>query len=370
MKNLGFGFMRLPLLDKNDVTSTDDEQLCKMVDCFLEQGFTYFDTAYFYHQGVSECAIKRILVDRHPRTSYILADKMPTFLVEKPEDYNRFFEEQLEKCGVDYFDYYLLHTLQKDSYAKTKEYGGFTFCEKLKSEGRIRHFGFSFHDTAEVLDQILTEQPGVEFVQLQINYIDWENEQVQSRKCYEVARKHNKPIIVMEPVRGGGLAKVPEEAEKIMKAYHSDLSISSWGIRYAASLDGVMMVLSGMNSIEQVKDNTSYMKEFVPLNQEEKEIINEVSEIIRNIIAIPCTSCRYCVDECPKKIPIPDIFTIYNGRERSRDVYYPKVNYEKLVAEENHGRASECIKCRKCEHHCPQHIEVTKWLEHIAGEFE
>lgn len=370
MKNLGFGFMRLPLLDKDDVTSIDDEQLCKMVDCFLEQGFTYFDTAYFYHQNVSEYAVKRTLVDRYPRTSYLLADKMPTFLVEKPEDYSRFFEEQLEKCGVDYFDYYLLHTLKKDSYDKTKEYGGFKFCEKLKSEGRIHHFGFSFHDTAEVLDQILTEQPGVEFVQLQINYIDWENEQVQSRKCYEVARKHNKPVIVMEPVRGGGLAKVPKEAEKIMKAYHSDLSVSSWGIRYAASLDGVMMVLSGMNSIEQVKDNTSYMKEFVPLNKEEKEIINQVSEIIRNIIAIPCTSCRYCVDECPKKIPIPDIFTIYNGRERSRDVYYPKVNYGKLVAEENHGKASECIKCRKCEHHCPQHIEITKWLEHIAGEFE
>lgn len=230
--------------------------------------------------------------------------------------------------------------------------------------------GFLFHDTADVLDQILTEQPEVEFVQLQINYINWENEQVQSRKCYEVARKHGKPVIVMEPVRGGGLAKVPEEAEKIMTAYHPDLSVPSWAIRYAASLDGVMMVLSGMSSMEQLEDNTGYMREFVPLNEKEKEIIDEVAEIIRNIIAVPCTSCRYCVDECLKKIPIPDIFSIYNERERTRDVYYPKVNYGKLVEGEGHGKASQCIKCRKCENHCPQHIEITKQLELIAKEFE
>lgn len=194
--------MRLPLLDPQDVTSIDDRQLCKMVDRFLEQGFTYFDTAYFYHQNTSEGAVKRTLADRHPRESYVLADKMPTFLVEKTEDYDRFFREQLEKCGVEYFDYYLLHTLNKDLYEKTKELGGFTFGEQMKSEGKIRRFGFSFHDTAEVLDQILTEQPSVEFVQLQINYIDWENEQIQSRKCYETARKHNKPIVVMgHPLR-------------------------------------------------------------------------------------------------------------------------------------------------------------------------
>ena len=370
MKNLGFGFMRLPLLDPNDVTSIDDAQLCRMVDRFLEQGFTYFDTAYFYHQKVSECAVKRTLVDRHPRESYVLADKMPTFLVEKPEDYETYFAEQLSKCGVEYFDYYLLHTLDKALYAKTKEYGGFAFGEKLKRERKIRHLGFSFHDTADVLDQILTEQPGVEFVQLQINYMDWENEQVQSRKCWEVARKRKKPVIVMEPVRGGGLAKVPEEVGSIMRAYHPDLSIPSWAIRYAASLEGVMMVLSGMTSLAQVEDNTSYMREFVPLNDEEKGIIAKSAEIIRNRIAIPCTACRYCVDECPNRIPIPDIFSIYNERERTRDVYSPKVNYGKLVEAEGHGKASQCVKCKKCEGHCPQHIEITKWLEEIAAEFE
>lgn len=370
MKNFGFGLMRLPLLDKRDATSIDEQQLCKMVDYFLEQGFTYFDTAYFYHQNVSELATKKALVERHPRESYLLADKMPTFLVERPEDYQKYFEEQLEKCGVDYFDYYLLHTLKKELYEKTKEYGGFAFGQKLKDEGKIRHFGFSFHDTPEVLDQILMEQPSVEFVQLQINYIDWESEQVRARECYEAARKHGKPIIVMEPVRGGGLATVPEEAEKMMKAYHPELSIPSWAIRFAASLDGVMMVLSGMSDMAQLEDNTSYMRDFVPLNVEEKEIIQRVSEVIRSRVAVPCTSCRYCVDDCPKHIPIPEIFSLYNERERTRDVYTHKAAYEKLVAEEGCGKASQCIKCKQCEGHCPQHIEITKRLEEAAQEFE
>lgn len=370
MKNFGFGLMRLPLLDQKDVTAIDEQQLCRMVDRFLEQGFTYFDTAYFYHQNTSELAVKKTLVERHPRESYLLADKMPTFLVERPEDYQKYFEEQLKRCGVDYFDYYLLHTLKEELYTKTKEYGGFAFGQKLKDEGKIQHFGFSFHDTPEVLDQILTEQPSVEFVQLQINYIDWESEQVRARECYEAARKHGKPVIVMEPVRGGGLAKVPEEAERIMKACRPDLSIPSWAVRFAASLDGVMMVLSGMSDMAQLEDNTSYMRDFVPLNGEEKEIIQKVSEIIRNRTAVPCTACRYCVDDCPKRIPLPEIFSLYNEQERTRDVYTHKVAYEKLVAEEGNGKASQCVKCKRCEGHCPQHIEITKWLEAAAKEFE
>lgn len=370
MKNLGFGLMRLPLLDRKDVTAIDEAQLCRMVDRFIEQGFTYFDTAYFYHQNTSENAARKTLVERHPRESYVLADKMPVSLVERPEDHPKYFNEQLKKCGVDYFDYYLLHTLKTDLYAKTMEYGGFAFVRKLKAEGKIRHFGFSFHDTPELLDQILTEQPDTEFVQLQINYIDWESEQVRARECYETARKHGKPIIVMEPVRGGGLARVPEEAEKMMKAYHPDLSIPSWAVRFAASLDGVMMVLSGMSDMAQLEDNTSYMRNFTPLNKEELEIIRKAADVIRNRTAVPCTSCRYCVDDCPKHIPIPDIFSIYNERERTRDVYSHKVAYEKLVAGEGCGKASQCIKCKQCEMHCPQHIEITKWLEEAVKEFE
>lgn len=370
MKKLGFGLMRLPLLDAEDVTAIDEKQLCRMVDAFLKEGFTYFDTAYPYHKQASEGAIKKALVDRYPRESYLLADKMPTFLVEKPEDYPGFFAKQLERCGVDYFDYYLLHTLGRDLYAKTREYGGFDFVRKMKAEGKIRHMGFSFHDTADVLDQILTEQPDMEFVQLQVNYIDWESDTVQSGKCYEVARKHGKPVIVMEPVRGGALASVPEEAKTHMKACHPDLSVPSWAIRFAASLDGVMMVLSGMSDFGQLQDNMSYMKEFVPFTEEEKEVVNKVREVIKNTITIPCTACRYCVDGCPQNIPIPEIFALYNQMEQTRDKGRAKGAYDGLVKDGVRGKASQCIGCRQCEEHCPQHIEITKWLGKAAEMFE
>lgn len=370
MKRLGFGLMRLPLLDANDVTAIDEAQLCQMVDAFLEQGFTYFDTAYPYHKQTSEAAIRRALVQRHPREAYILADKMPTFLVKEPGDYPKFFKEQLERCGVEYFDYYLLHTLGRDLYEKTKEYGGFDFVRKLKKEGKIRHMGFSFHDTADVLDQILTEQPDMEFVQLQINYIDWDSERVQSGKCYEVARKHGKPVIVMEPVRGGALASLPQEAENLMEQCSPGLSVPSWAIRFAASLEGVMMVLSGMGSLAQLQDNMGYMKEFVPLNRQEKEVVEKVREIIRNTVAIPCTSCRYCVDGCPNNIPIPDYFTLYNRMGQTRDKGAQKEAYEGMVKDKGYGKASQCIGCRQCEEHCPQHIEITEWLEKTAKAFE
>jgi len=370
MKKLGFGLMRLPLLDANDVTAIDESQLCRMVDLFLEEGFTYFDTAYPYHRKASEAAIKKALVDRYPREAYLLADKMPTFLVKEPGDYPRFFQEQLGKCGVTYFDYYLLHTLGRDLYAKTKEWGGFEFARKMKAEGKIRHWGFSFHDTADVLDQILTEQPDVEFVQLQINYIDWGSERVQSEKCYQVARNHNKHVIVMEPVRGGALASVPEEAQKLMKSCQPDKSVPSWAIRFAASLDGVMMVLSGMSNMEQLQDNMSYMKDFKPLSQEEKEIVWEVARVIQNTIAIPCTACRYCVDGCPKNIPIPEYFSLYNKMEQTRDKGAQKEAYGKLGNDGAYGKASQCIACRQCEQHCPQHIDITGWLKKTATEFE
>lgn len=369
MKKLGFGLMRLPLLDASDVTAIDEAQLCRMVDAFLEQGFTYFDTAYPYHKQTSEGAIRRALVERHPRESYLLADKMPTFLVKGPEDYPKFFQEQLERCGVEYFDYYLLHTLGRDLYGKTKEYGGFDFVRKLKAEGKIRHMGFSFHDTAEVLDQILTEQPDMEFVQLQINYIDWDSERVQSGKCYEVARKHGKPIIVMEPIRGGALASLPGEAEALMKQCQPGLSVPSWAVRFAASLDGVMMVLSGMGSMEQLQDNTRYMKEFSPLSEEEKAVLEKVVEVIQNSVAIPCTSCRYCVDGCPENIPIPEYFSLYNRMEQTRDKGAEKEKYEEMVKDGKHGKASGCIGCRQCEEHCPQHIEVVQWIGKVAEVF-
>ena len=366
-KKLGFGCMRLPVLDGN-MDQIDDARFCEMIDSFLEQGFTYFDTAYPYHSQKSEGAVRRCLVERYPRESFYLADKMPLWLVKETADYARIFKEQLERCGVEYFDFYLLHAMDKESFDETEAKGGYPFVQKMKEEGKIRHIGFSFHDTAVVLDEILTKHPEMEFVQLQINYYDWESESVQSRKCYEVAVKHKKPVIVMEPVKGGTLANLAPEAAGFLDEMNSKASYASYAIRYAASLENVFMVLSGMSNMEQLQDNTSYMKEFEPLTESEQEGIQKVVEALSKLPTIPCTKCRYCVDGCPKKINIPGLFQAYNNIIQFGDNEVSRRNYTQAI--KDHGMASECIGCGKCETSCPQHLEIRKLLKDVTKVFE
>lgn len=370
-KKLGFGLMRLPLTNPDEASSIDVEQVKDMVDAFIENGFTYFDTAWMYCGFQSECAAKEALVDRYPRDSYTLADKLHAGYIKTREDRDKIFNEQLRKTGVEYFDYYLLHDIGVDHYKIYQELDCFTWLKEKKKQGLVRHIGFSFHDSAKMLDQVLTEHPEVEFVQLQLNYLDWDSEGVQSRKCYETAVKHGKPVIVMEPVKGGTLAKVPERAERMFKEYHPDMSVPSWAIRFAASNEHVMMVLSGMSNMEQLQDNMSYMADFQPLNEEEQEIIRKAVEIINSGIEIPCTGCSYCTEGCPQNIAIPKYFSLYNAdlQECEEKGWKPQGEYYDRLTK-TFGKASDCVECGQCESVCPQHLPVIRHLKEVAARFE
>lgn len=362
-KKFGFGCMRLPM--KGD--KVDTEEFSKMVDTFIENGFNYFDTAHGYLGGLSETAIKECLTSRYPRDQYILTDKLTNFFFKKEEDIRPFFESQLEACGVDYFDYYLMHAQSADNFAFFKKCHAYETALELKKEGKIRHFGISFHDRADVLEQILKEYPQIEAVQIQFNYLDYEDPAVESRKCYEVCCKYGKPVIVMEPVKGGNLVKLPDEARAVFDKLHGGSS-AGYAIRFAAGFDGIRMVLSGMSSLEQMEDNISYMKDFQPLSKEEQEAVQKVTEIFQSQNMIQCTACRYCTAGCPKHISIPDLFACMNAKkifqDWNTDYYYNNVHTV------NNGKASDCIKCGKCEKACPQHLPIRKLLEDVAEEFE
>ena len=362
-KNFGFGCMRLPMNgDQVDIAETT-----RMVDEFLAQGFNYFDTAHGYIGGKSELALKECLTSRYPREAYSLTDKLTDSYFKTETDIRPFFESQLEACGVDYFDFYLMHAQNADNFKKFKACRAYETAFALKAEGRIRHVGLSFHDRAEVLDQILTEYPQIEVVQIQFNYLDYDDIAVQSRKCYEVCRKHGKPVLVMEPVKGGSLVNLPEDAKKVLDDLHGG-SPASYAIRFAAGFPGMMMVLSGMSDLEQMKDNLSYMRDFKPLNETELAAVNKVQEIFHKMNMIPCTACRYCVEGCPKQISIPDLFAIMNIKQLHHD-WNADYYYEEVHTAPGR-RASDCLKCGKCEKICPQHLPIRKLLEEVAKEFD
>lgn len=342
MKKLGFGLMRLPQIDAQDYGSVDIEKVKKMVDVFMANGFSYFDTAAPYHNGNSEIAFREAVVKRYPRLSYTITDKLSMFMIQNEKEIPAFFENQLKRLGLDYMDYYWLHGLGEATYRQAEAMNAFEFVQKKKAEGKIKHIGLSFHDKATLLDKILTKHPEMEYVQIQLNYLDWEDSSIESRKCYEVATKHHKPVIVMEPIKGGSLINIPDTAKKLYHDYNAELSVASWAIRYAASPENVMMVLSGMSDEVQMKDNISYMKVFQPLNDEEYRIIEQATEIIKSSIAIPCTACRYCISDCPKKIAIPDYFSVYNNLKRfgEQQQLVARTYFGNLV--QQYGKQSDC----------------------------
>lgn len=360
---LGFGLMRLP----RKVFGTDIEETKKMVDLFMDAGFTYFDTAFVYPG--SEAAIKKALVERYPRESYTLTTKLNAFMMAPNEKAAKGqFYTSLERTGAGYFDYYLLHALMENNYKKYDQYHLWDYVKELKEKGLIKHYGFSYHAGPELLDKLLTEHPDVDFIQLQINYADWENPSVTSRANYEVARKHGKSIVVMEPVKGGKLADPPSEVKKLFKAYHPDMSYASWAIRFVASLDGIITVLSGMSNVQQMEDNLSYMRNFQPLNEEEQKIIQEAQRILGRSSTIPCTACRYCTEGCPMQIAIPDIFSAVNKQLGNGQMSEAKEKYAEATL--SGGKASDCIQCGKCEGACPQHLPIIDNLKMAAEMLE
>ncbi|NMA36851.1 MAG: Fe-S oxidoreductase [Papillibacter sp.] len=368
IKELGFGLMRLPVIPGGEQKDIDFDQVQKMVDLFMERGYSYFDTAYLYHNGYSETVIKKCLVGKYPRDSFQVIDKMPLWNIKGREDYEGIFKTQLERTGLEYFDLYFLHGIGVGSLETLDKTGGWDFLKSLKERGLAKHIGFSYHSPAEPLNKILDEHPEVELVQLQINYVDWDSDSVQSRLCYEACRKHGVAVSVMEPIKGGALANPHPDIVKIFKDANPNASVASWALRFAASLEGVTAVLSGMSNLEQLDENTQTMMDFKPLTDAERAVIDEAVKAFSKISTIPCTACKYCMDECPQKINIPGIIGMLNDYTKYQSAANQRFGYNMMTGAG--GKASSCVECRLCEKHCPQNIEITKHLKEAVKLYE
>ncbi len=367
MKKMGFGLMRLPLAETGNQTAVDFDQVCRMADMFMARGYNYFDTAATYHGRNSEIAFRKAVAERYPRESFVITDKLSFWIVKKEEDFRPFFSGQLERLSVDYIDNYFIHAINESTYKLAEKTHAFDFLKELKESGKVKRTGISYHDNAQLLDRILTEHPEIETVQLQINYLDWEDERIQSRKCYEICVKHNKPVVVMEPVKGGALANVCDTAKEKLALADSERTPVQWALDFAAGFENVVTVLSGASSIEQMEQNIRTFEKGKKLSAEQLDTLAEVAQIVRMDTAVPCTSCRYCEKDCPKNIPIADYFGIYNGI-RNTTMNSTMLYYQSLSA--NKGKASDCIDCGLCEKSCPQHLEVRKHLKDVAKVFD
>ena len=372
MEKFGFGMMHLPQTDKNDPAKVDIEEVKKMADAYIKNGGKYFDTAYPYHNGASEPTLKEAVVERYPREDFMVATKLPVFSVEKPEDMERFFNEQLEKCGVEYFDYYLIHNINEMTHHAVYDFDAFEFVRQKKKEGKIKNIGFSLHDKSEALIEALEAFPDCDFIQLQINYLDWENYSIEAKKCYEIACEHNKPVIVMEPVKGGALANLPEKAGKILNEYDLDSENVSYALRFCNELDNVFMILNGVSSLEQMESSINIFKDIKPLTDEEHKLINQVKDIVNDLTPIKCTECNYCIEHCPVNIPISKYFSTYNAnyinKTQDGDALDALVYYLVLSQNEENGAANECIECNACVKYCPQHLEIPELLKDVDKE--
>lgn len=371
MKKMGFGLMRLPQTDKDKPETINQEQVNKMTELFLEKGYTYFDTAYPYHNGKSEIALKEALKNHH-RESYIVADKLPIFAITKEEEVEPIFKEQLERCGVEYFDYYLLHNISPFSEAGYIDVDSYKFLKQQKDAGKIKKLGFSSHGDAKYIEKYLQKYPDMDFIQLQINYLDWESQTIESKKCYEVAKKHDLEVIVMEPLKGGFLANIPEDANDLIKKFNPTLTPVELALRFVANLDNVFMVLCGVSSYKQMEENIEIFENMQPLSKEELDLIKQVSELINSKITVSCTKCNYCINECPVNINIPYVFDLYNSEKLLNEDGFTtyQVTYINYMKNKKNGPASACIDCGKCVEKCPQQINIPQVMKDVVESLE